>query len=220
MAAIIDEVDIVDDIQHSYSGYAYAVIQDRAISNVEDNQKPSSLTVLYAMNQLGITSSGKHVKVARIVGEVLGKYHPHGECLRKSTKVYCLDGTSRCISELVEKGYDSLDVLAYDEKDGIIKPAKAHSFRVSKHTNKIYKIKLYGGGVIECTDNHPFYDVVNNKWIRTDEITTNTILMSASLEKDEYLKIRSIDIKQKHLHNYLYDVPNIDIYVRHHIKLQ
>lgn len=79
MAAIIDEVDIVDDIKESYSGYAYAVIQDRAISNVEDNQKPSSLTVLYAMNQLGITSSGKHVKVARIVGEVLGKYHPHGD---------------------------------------------------------------------------------------------------------------------------------------------
>lgn len=79
MTAIIDEVDIVDDIKESYSGYAYAVIQDRAISNVEDNQKPSSLTVLYAMNQLGITSSGKHVKVARIVGEVLGKYHPHGD---------------------------------------------------------------------------------------------------------------------------------------------
>ena len=79
MAAIIDEVDIVDDIKESYSGYAYAVIQDRAISNVEDNQKPSSLTVLYAMNQLGITSFGKHVKVARIVGEVLGKYHPHGD---------------------------------------------------------------------------------------------------------------------------------------------
>lgn len=79
MAEIIDEVDIVDDIQESYSGYAYAVIQDRAISNAEDNQKPSSLTVLYAMNQLGITSSGKHVKVARITGEVLGKYHPHSD---------------------------------------------------------------------------------------------------------------------------------------------
>ena len=58
MAVIIDEVDIIDDVQESYSGYAYAVIQDRAISNVEDNQKPSSLTVLYAMDQLGITSSG------------------------------------------------------------------------------------------------------------------------------------------------------------------
>ena len=79
MAVIIDEVDIIDDVQESYSGYAYAVIQDRAISNVEDNQKPSSLTVLYAMDQLGITSSGKHVKVARIIGEVLGKYHPHGD---------------------------------------------------------------------------------------------------------------------------------------------
>ena len=79
MPAIINEVDIVQDIEESYTGYAYAVIQDRAISNTEDNQKPSSLTVLYAMNQMGITSSGKHVKVARIIGEVLGKYHPHGD---------------------------------------------------------------------------------------------------------------------------------------------
>lgn len=59
--------------------YALAVVKGRALTRVEDGQKPVQRRILYAMQQLGLTSTAKPVKSARIIGEVLGKYHPHGD---------------------------------------------------------------------------------------------------------------------------------------------
>lgn len=87
MAAIIEEKDIIDDLSESYIDYARMVIQGRAISNIEDNQKPSSLAVLYAMHDLKVSYNGPFVKSARIVGEVIGKYHPHGDSSAYGTLV-------------------------------------------------------------------------------------------------------------------------------------
>jgi topoisomerase-4 subunit A len=74
-----DYIDMAAFAERSYLTYAMSVVRGRAIPNVEDGQKPVQRRILYAMNELGLRSGVQHTKSARIVGEVLGKYHPHGD---------------------------------------------------------------------------------------------------------------------------------------------
>ncbi|HEY7741419.1 MAG TPA: DNA topoisomerase IV subunit A [Burkholderiales bacterium] len=74
-----DSIDMASFAERSYLTYAMSVVRGRAIPNVEDGQKPVQRRILYAMNELGLKSSIQHSKSARIVGEVLGKFHPHGD---------------------------------------------------------------------------------------------------------------------------------------------
>lgn len=71
--------NIVQEMKDSYLSYAMSVITSRALPDVRDGLKPVHRRILYAMHKLGITSQAKFVKSARIVGEVIGKYHPHGD---------------------------------------------------------------------------------------------------------------------------------------------
>src|SRR3990170_2878894 len=72
-------VDVVAEMKESYLAYAMTVITSRALPDVRDGLKPVHRRILYAMNELGLTSSAKTRKSATVVGEVLGKYHPHGD---------------------------------------------------------------------------------------------------------------------------------------------
>ena len=68
-----------DVMQKSYIDYAMSVICARAVPDVRDGLKPVQRRVLYAMSQLGLRSDRPHRKSARIVGDAMGKYHPHGD---------------------------------------------------------------------------------------------------------------------------------------------
>lgn len=70
---------LADEMHESYLDYAMSVIVMRALPDVRDGLKPVHRRILYAMNSLGLRHSGKTTKSAKIVGEVLGKYHPHGD---------------------------------------------------------------------------------------------------------------------------------------------
>lgn len=70
---------IEDEMQHSYIDYAMSVIVGRALPDVRDGLKPVHRRILYAMSELGLAHNRPYKKSARIVGEVLGKYHPHGD---------------------------------------------------------------------------------------------------------------------------------------------
>jgi DNA gyrase subunit A len=72
-------VDIQQEMKKSYIDYAMSVIVSRALPDVRDGLKPVHRRILYAMNELGLTPDKPHRKSARIVGDVLGKYHPHGD---------------------------------------------------------------------------------------------------------------------------------------------
>ena len=74
-----DSIDMAAFAERSYLTYAMSVVRGRAIPNVEDGQKPVQRRILYAMHELGLRAGVQHTKSARIVGEVLGKYHPHGD---------------------------------------------------------------------------------------------------------------------------------------------
>ena len=72
-------VDIMDEMKKSYIDYAMSVIVSRALPDVRDGLKPVHRRILYAMSELHFTHDRQHRKSARIVGEVMGKYHPHGD---------------------------------------------------------------------------------------------------------------------------------------------
>lgn len=75
----IETVNIAQEMKDSYIDYAMSVIIGRALPDVRDGLKPVHRRILYAMNELGMTPDRPFRKSARIVGEVLGKYHPHGD---------------------------------------------------------------------------------------------------------------------------------------------
>ena len=75
----IASVQVVDEMKKSYLDYAMSVIVSRALPDARDGLKPVHRRILYGMKELALTHPAKYKKCARIVGEVLGKYHPHGD---------------------------------------------------------------------------------------------------------------------------------------------
>ena len=75
----IIKIDIVDEMKESYLNYSMSVIVSRALPDVRDGLKPVHRRILYGMKELGVQWNRSHKKCARIVGDVLGKYHPHGD---------------------------------------------------------------------------------------------------------------------------------------------
>ena len=83
----IHDIDLKKTMETSYIDYAMSVIVSRALPDVRDGLKPVHRRILYAMNDLGMTSDKAFKKSARIVGEVIGKYHPHGDSAVYETMV-------------------------------------------------------------------------------------------------------------------------------------
>ncbi|MCO6186079.1 DNA gyrase subunit A [Rhizobium sp. L1K21] len=74
----IEPISIIEEMQRSYLDYAMSVIVSRALPDVRDGLKPVHRRILYGMSELGIDWNKKYVKCARVTGDVMGKYHPHG----------------------------------------------------------------------------------------------------------------------------------------------
>ncbi|MBI3380072.1 DNA gyrase subunit A [Candidatus Gottesmanbacteria bacterium] len=75
----LQPIDITEEMKRSYLDYAMSVIVSRALPDVRDGLKPVHRRILFAMHQIGLHFTSKHSKSAKVVGEVLGKYHPHGD---------------------------------------------------------------------------------------------------------------------------------------------
>lgn len=83
----IEVINIEDEVKKSYINYAMSVIVSRALPDVRDGLKPAHRRILYAMLEMGFAPDKPYKKSARIVGEVLGKYHPHGDMVIYDTMV-------------------------------------------------------------------------------------------------------------------------------------
>ncbi|WKK25450.1 DNA topoisomerase IV subunit A [Streptomyces olivoreticuli] len=73
------DIDVVDEMQGSFLEYAYSVIYSRALPDARDGLKPVQRRILFQMNEMGLRPERSYVKCARVVGEVMGKLHPHGD---------------------------------------------------------------------------------------------------------------------------------------------
>ncbi|MDD4903845.1 MAG: DNA gyrase subunit A [Candidatus Bipolaricaulis sp.] len=90
----IERAFIEEEMQQSYINYAMSVIRGRAIPDVRDGLKPVQRRILYGMRELGVVPGKPHRKSARVVGEVMGKFHPHGELAIYDTMVNMAQGFS------------------------------------------------------------------------------------------------------------------------------
>lgn len=75
----LEPIEITSEMKRSYLDYAMSVIVSRALPDIRDGLKPVHRRILYAMHQMGLHFTGRYTKSAKVVGEVLGKYHPHGD---------------------------------------------------------------------------------------------------------------------------------------------
>jgi DNA gyrase subunit A len=75
----LTKINVADEIKNSFLDYSMSVIISRALPDARDGLKPSQRRILYAMNDLGVMPNRKHLKCAKIVGETMGNYHPHGD---------------------------------------------------------------------------------------------------------------------------------------------
>lgn len=180
----IKSIEIVDEMKDSYLDYAMSVIVSRALPDVRDGLKPVHRRILYAMYDMGLLSSTRYRKSAAIVGEVLGKYHPHGDssvydalvrmaqdfsmryplvigqgnfgCFTGETKVKLADKRDLSFLELIEEYKQGKKNYTFTVgNDGKIKIAEIRHPRKTKYA-EIMKIVLDNGKEIKCTLDHKF----------------------------------------------------------------
>jgi DNA gyrase subunit A len=180
----IINTEIAEEVKKSYLDYAMSVIVSRALPSIEDGLKPVQRRILYSMNLLGLQSNKQTKKSARIVGDVLGKYHPHGDvavydalvrmaqkfslryplvfgqgnfgCFTADTKVKLADGRNLSFAELIEENKQGRRNFTFTIDDGTVKIAEIKNPRKTKENAEIMKIVLDNGEEIKCTLNHKF----------------------------------------------------------------
>ncbi len=178
-------VEIVEEMEKSYIDYAMSVIVQRALPSVEDGLKPVHRRILYAMHQLGLDASKPTRKCATVVGEVLGKYHPHGDvavydalvrlaqefslryplvhgqgnfgCFTADTKVKLTDGRNLSFAELIKENQEGKRNFTFTiDENKIIRITEIKNPRLTGENVEIIKVILDNGEEIRCTLNHKF----------------------------------------------------------------
>ena len=179
-----NQVNIEDEMRRSYLDYAMSVIIGRALPDVRDGLKPVHRRVLWAMQELGNYHNKPYKKSARVVGDVIGKYHPHGDtavydtivrlaqefsmrytlvdgqgnfgCFTGDTKIKLLDGTEKTFSELAELPKNEIFYVYSVDKVGKIVVGEGRHSRITKRRATIIEIVLDDGAKIHCTPDHRF----------------------------------------------------------------
>lgn len=169
------KLDITNEIESAMMTYAIKTITDRALPDVRDGLKPVQRRILYGSYKNGYLPNKKFVKNARIVGDVMGHLHPHGDCVDGGSEMVLASGEVKKIEDLYKENKDQY-VIAMS-KEGKAKIVKAHSFRIGQYANKIYNVYLSNGSVIKVTNNHPFL-LKDLTWKRADELSEKDELYS------------------------------------------
>ncbi|MDI6758679.1 MAG: DNA gyrase subunit A [Candidatus Omnitrophota bacterium] len=196
--------DIEEEVKDSYLNYAMSVIVGRALPDVRDGLKPAHRRALFAMKELNLEYPKPYKKCARIVGEILGKYHPHGDaavydtlvrmaqdfslryplvdgqgnfgCFTKDTKVKLTDGRNLSFEELIKEYKAGKKNYTYTiAVDGYVKIAEIKKPRLTKRDAEIMKVYLDNGEEIKCTLNHKFM-LLNGTYKEAEDLITGESL--------------------------------------------
>ncbi len=179
-------VYIEEEVKDSYLNYAMSVIVGRALPDVRDGLKPVHRRILFAMQDLGLEHSKPYKKCARIVGETLGKYHPHGDvavydalvrmaqdfslryplvegqgnfgCFTKDTKIRLVDGRAISFEDLVKEAGQGKKNYAFtfNFKAKKVEIAEIKNPRKTRKKASLVKVVLDNGEAIRCTPDHLF----------------------------------------------------------------
>ncbi|MDP9266670.1 MAG: DNA gyrase subunit A [Chloroflexota bacterium] len=178
-------VDIQAEMRKAYLDYAMTVIVARALPDVRDGLKPVQRRILWSMHEMGLRSDRPYRKCAAIVGEVMGKYHPHGEapiydalarfaqdftmryppiqgqgnfgCFAGDTKVELVNGEQRTFVELVELIARGVraEVFTVDAHRNV-RIKPIRAPRLVRRNDRVVKVTLDSGSEIVCTPDHRF----------------------------------------------------------------
>jgi len=181
----VENREISNELQESYLDYAMSVIISRALPDVRDGLKPVHRRILWTMREAGLTHGAKFRKSATVVGDVLGKYHPHGDvavydalvrmtqdfslryplvegqgnfgCFTKDTKVKLTDGRDLSFGELIEEHQQGKKNYTYTVNGtGLISIAEIKNPRLTIKSAGLVRVVLDNGQEIRCTPNHRF----------------------------------------------------------------
>ena len=213
---------IEEEMKNSYLAYSLSVIIGRALPDVRDGLKPVHRRILYAMRDLGLVHSKPYKKCARIVGEVLGKYHPHGDvavydslvrlaqdfslryplvqgqgnfgCFTKDTKVKLADGRSLSFEDLVKENKEGKRNFTFTVTDTKhITIAEIKNPRRTKTTTELVRVTLDTGESITCTPDHRFM-LLDGSYSPAEKLSQGTRLMPMlSAELSGNHKVASVE---------------------------
>lgn len=179
------DAEIVEEMKKAYLDYAMSVIVSRAIPSIEDGLKPVQRRILYSMNLMGLKSDTQTKKCARVVGDVIGKFHPHGDvavydalvrmaqdfslryplvfgqgnfgCFTADTKIKLTDGRNLSFIELIEENKQGKRNFTFTiDENKNVKIAEIKNPRLTRKDAEIMKVVLDNGEEIKCTLNHKF----------------------------------------------------------------
>ena len=177
--------EVSSEMKKAYLDYAMSVIVSRALPAIEDGLKPVQRRILYSMNLMGLKPNTQTKKSARIVGDVMGKYHPHGDsaiyetmvrmaqdfslryplvfgqgnfgCFTADTKVKLADGRDLSFAKLIEEHKQGKRNFTFTiDENNLIKIAEIKNPRKTRENAEIMKVILDNGEEIRCTLNHKF----------------------------------------------------------------
>ncbi|MFZ2937230.1 MAG: DNA gyrase subunit A, partial [Candidatus Omnitrophota bacterium] len=207
-------VYIVDEIKDSYLNYAMSVIVGRALPDVRDGLKPVHRRILYAMQDLNLDHAKPYKKCARIVGETMGKYHPHGDvaiydtlvrmaqdfslryplvdgqgnfgCFTKDTKIRLADGRAVSFEELIKEADQGKKnyTFSFNPKKNKIEIAEVKNPRKTRVNAKIIKVILDNAEEIKCTPDHLFM-LRDGTYRKAKDLKPNDSLMPVYSKLDD-----------------------------------
>lgn len=177
--------EIVQEMRKNYLDYAMSVIVARALPDVRDGLKPVHRRILFAMHEMGLRPNSAYTKSAKVVGETMGKFHPHGDgpiydaivrlaqdfsmryplvdgqgnfgCFTKDTKVKLTDGRDLSFKDLIKESKAGKKNYTYTVNSiGLINIAQIKNPRLTIRNAKIIEVTLDNGEKIKCTPNHLF----------------------------------------------------------------
>jgi len=202
----LQKTEITAEVKKAYLDYAMSVIVARALPDVRDGLKPVHRRILYGMHEMNLVHSAKYAKSAKIVGEVMGKYHPHGDmpiydalvrlaqdfsmryplvdgqgnfgCFTKDTKVRLTDGRNLSFEELIKEQKNGLKHWTYSFNTTLnkIEIAEIKNPRLTRKNAELVEVVLDNGGKIRCTPNHRFM-LKNGKYKEARILRKNESLM-------------------------------------------
>jgi DNA gyrase subunit A len=177
--------DLEDEMRKAYLDYSMSVIVARALPDVRDGLKPVQRRILYGMHEMGLRNDRPFRKCAAIVGEVMGKYHPHGDapiydalvrlaqdfaaryplvqgqgnfgCFAGDTKVELYNGEQKTLAELVDMAHRGarVDIFTVDAHRNV-RIKPMRAPRLVRRNDPVVKVTLESGAEIVCTPDHRF----------------------------------------------------------------
>ena len=174
------QVTLTDFTKTAMKAYIDETVSNRSVPAYQDGLKPVQRRILWAMYKMGLFYNLSHRKSAKVSGEVIAKYNPHGDCLDGETEVYLANGQTAKIKDLVGK---VAEVWCWDENKKRVVSQKASNFRAVKKDN-LYTVYLSDGGKIKASGNHPVL-LRNGEYKKVEELEVGDSLKGGFLKEDE-----------------------------------